>query len=393
MKKNNLIILGSSLVFILLIVCLVMPKKDPEKLTTNPKNDEALVKIEKLKEENSDKELTVNRQFGDVLIYLNFLKDGINTSYFVDYASGEVKNLEDFIKNDQLEAFQNKITELLKLKYPTFVVEAIMAENVNKEYHLEDGSLVILYDNVLLDFEEETILSLRVNFNEIKDYLTFAVELDTEYENENGYLYDKNKKTVAITFDDGPNGSRTNEILNILEANKAHATFFMVGNRMKSGSSTILNVLNHNCEIGSHSYNHTSMKRQTLNEVMADEAKTEEIYKSITGKDLLYTRPPYGAVNTEIKNSLTNFIINWNIDPEDWRYRDKDRIVEHILTHVSDGDVILLHDSYDSTVEAVREVLPKLYLKGYQVVSIGEIANLKGRTLELNTIYRSFKKS
>ncbi len=359
-------------------------------------NNEALKSTESVNNlinSNQDKELITNKLYGDGFVYLVFQKDGFQTNYLVDYKTGEEKNLEDFIQEDKKSDFQNKINELLELKYPKFVVEAIKNSSGNRIYSLTDNELVIEFLNVDLEFAEETKLDLKINFNEIKDYLTFAIETSLEYENENGYVYDKNKKTIALTFDDGPNGSRTNEILNILEDNKAHATFFMVGNRMASGASTILNVLNHNCEIGSHSYNHTSMKRQKLEEVIADETKTEEIYKSITGRDLIYTRPPYGAVNNEIKAALTNYIINWNIDPEDWLYRDSERVVNHILEHAGDGDIILLHDSYDSTVEAVRELLPKLYLQGYQVVSVGELANLTGNNLELNTIYRSFKRN
>lgn len=359
-------------------------------------NNEALKSTESVNNlinSNQDKELITNKLYGDGFVYLVFQKDGFQTNYLVDYKTGEEKNLEDFIREDKKSDFQNKINELLELKYPKFVVEAIKNSSGNRTYSLTDNELVIEFLNVDLEFAEETKLDLKINFNEIKDYLTFAIETSLEYENENGYAYDKNKKTIALTFDDGPNGSRTNEILNILEDNKAHATFFMVGNRMASGASTILNVLNHNCEIGSHSYNHTSMKRQKLEEVIADETKTEEIYKSITGRDLIYTRPPYGAVNNEIKAALTNYIINWNIDPEDWLYRDSERVVNHILEHAGDGDIILLHDSYDSTVEAVRELLPKLYLQGYQVVSVGELANLTGNNLELNTIYRSFKRN
>lgn len=349
--------------------------------------------VTSLIDSNNDKELIVNKNYDNKFIYLVFKDEMEETSYYVDFVSGELKTLNDFIKEDKLASLESKIEELLYLKYPTFVVEAILKDEVVRQEKLLDNELVIYFTNVNLEFEEETILYLKVNFNEIKDFLDFNVEVNPEYENENGYNYDKNKKTIAITFDDGPNGARTNEILNILNDNKAKATFFMVGNRMMSGANTILNVLNHNCEIGSHSYNHTSMKRQKLEEVIADETKTEEIYKSITGQDLIYTRPPYGAVDSNIKNVLTNYIINWDIDPEDWLHRDTDYVVNHILEHVSDGDIILLHDSYDTTVEAVREVLPKLYLKGYQVVSIGDLANITGRTLELNTIYRSFKRN
>ena len=83
--------------------------------------------------------------------------------------------------------------------------------------------------------------------------------------------------------------------------------------------------------------------------------------------------------------------ITWNVDTEDWLHRDKDYIVNHILEHVSDGDIVLMHDVYETTIDAVEEVLPKLYAAGYQVVSVSELAELKGRTLEKHSLYRSLK--
>jgi peptidoglycan/xylan/chitin deacetylase (PgdA/CDA1 family) len=215
--------------------------------------------------------------------------------------------------------------------------------------------------------------------------------LDDSYENEDGYSYSKDKKTVALTFDDGPNGAKTRQIVDILESNKAHATFFMIGNRMASYASTIKTVLDAGNEIGSHSYDHTNMRKKKIKELLENEEKTQEIYYGITGQYLKYTRPPYGAINSSVKEALDTIFITWSLDTEDWLHRDKDYIVNYVMENVQDGDIILMHDSYNSTVEATRELLPKLYAEGYQVVSVSELANLKGRVLENNTIYRALK--
>ncbi len=348
-------------------------------------------KVDEILKQNEDKELISNEVFQDKFIYLAFQKEDEFTSFFVDVKTGEEKLLFDYIKEDKKEEFSNTVQSLLYLKYPKFIADVLSLEETEKLVQLSNNELVIHYNQNILEPKIEESLYLRINYNEVKDTLDFPVSLDGEYNNENGYDLDKNKKAVALTFDDGPNGARTNKIVDILEQNKAHATFFMVGNRMEAGKETILNVLNKGNEIGSHSYNHKNMKRMKLEDVISEEEQTKEVYYKITGKELLYTRPPYGNITQQIKENLPTIFVNWNMDTEDWLHRNKDHIVQYVMENVTDGDIILMHDSYDSTVEAVEELLPKLYAEGYQVVSISELAQLKGKTLEKNQVYRSIE--
>lgn len=348
--------------------------------------------VERIIAENADKKINVNQTIANRFIYLEFSLEDQISSHFVNVETGEETDFFYYVKEDKKEEFLNKITSLLYLKYPKFVADALCVEGVQKTYQIKENELIIYFDNVTVTPEIEESLFLKVNYNEIKDYLDFTFLVDAEYQNEDGYNYSADKKTVALTFDDGPNGSRTNKIVELLEQNKAHATFFMVGNKMNYGAATIQNVLAKGNEIGSHSYSHKNMKRQKVSELIEDEEKTKSIYKNLTGQELVYTRPPYGSINTTVKESLDTIFITWNLDTEDWLHRNKDYIVDYVVENVEDGDIILMHDSYDTTVEAVSVLLPKLYAMGYQVVSVSELAELKGRTLEKNTIYRSIKK-
>lgn len=349
--------------------------------------------VEKIINDNKDKTIKENKKIDDKLIYLEFEKDNQVFSHFVNARSGEEKGFLDFVKKDKKEDFNNKISELLYLKYPKFIADVLVTDHGEKVYQMKENELMIYFQNFSIEPAITESLFLTVNYNEIKEDLDFAVSLNLNYENEDGYQFDKEKKTVVLSFDDGPSGEKTNQIVDILEQNKAHATFFMVGNKMNYGQSVIKNVLEKGNEIGSHSYDHKSMKRQKLANVISGEEKTNEIYRSITGEDLIYTRPPYGAINEKVKNGLDTIFITWNLDPEDWLHRDKQYIVDYVMENVSDGDMILMHDSYDSTVEAVEELLPKLYANGFQVVSVSDLVNLQGRTLEKNTVYRSFKRN
>lgn len=391
MKEVNIKLI-MTLFFILIIpfIIFVGGKKDCLVVALSGKN-EANGKVEELIKANEDKELIDNENYKGKFIYLAFQKENEFTSFLVDAKTGEEKDLLAYIKEDKKEEFKKKVNELLYLKYPKFIADVLSKEETSKNYQILKNEFVIHYTGDTIEPKVEEKLYLRINYNEVKDCLDFEVSYDSEYENENGYQFDKNKKTVAFTFDDGPNGEKTNQIASLLEQNKAHATFFMVGNRMEYGKETILNVLNKGNEIGSHSYNHKNLKRVKIEDIVSGEEKTKEIFRAITGRDLIYTRAPYGNVNAKIKENLNTIFINWNLDTEDWLHRDKNRIVNYVMENVHDGDIILMHDLYDTTVEAVEELLPLLYAKGFQVVNISELANLKGKTLETHSVYRSIK--
>lgn len=355
-------------------------------------NNELEKTVSNIIKENNDKELIENMNFNQKFIYLAFKKDEEITSFLIDTKTFKNEDITSYVKPEKQSEFKNKINYLLYLKYPKYIADELSKEETNKSYEILKNELVIHYECNNIDNLPDEDLFLRVNYNEIKDCLLFTVSLSGEYTNENGYLYNPNKKAIAFTFDDGPNGAKTNKIVSLLEENKAHATFFMVGNRMASGKETILNVLNKGNEIGSHSYSHKNMKRMKLNDVLDGEKETEKIYNEITNEHLKYTRPPYGNITNKIKNELDTIFVNWSMDTEDWLHRNKDYVVNYVLEHVKDGDIILMHDLYDSTVEAVEELLPKLYKEGYQVVSISELAKLKGIELEEHNVYRSLEK-
>ena len=283
-------------------------------------------------------------------------------SKIYEYETENEIKIDDLIKEDKINEYNQKINDLIKLKYPKFVAEALINENVLKSYILRDNEMVIYFNNYQINPEVEEILYLKVNYNEIKDYLNFTVLLDKEYENENGYNYTNAKKAIAITFDDSPNKNKTDKILNALSDNHFHATFFIVGERAINNKDLLISIKNTGNEIGSHTYSHMNMKKSSDEEIINDYNKMNEIYQNIYGEDLKILRPPYG-------------------------YRNSDYLINYVIDNVKDGDIILFHDSYDSSVNAILSLLPLLYSKGYQVMSVSELFALKGQNLEMNKIY------
>lgn len=319
------------------------------------------------------------------------IKNNDYRTYLISNKTGKEMSFDSIIKNDKLNLFWNKVYELLELKYPEFIINGIKSGKGNIYYDIKNNEMIIYFKNYVFNPEYNDLISIRVNYNEVKDYLDFTYELDHEYINENGYDYDKNKKTIAFTFDDGPSGEYTIDIVNELLKNKARATFFMVGSKMYTYEKSLLYAYQNKMEIGSHTYNHINLKKAKETLAKEELEKTDIIYNEITGSNIKLLRPPYGAYNDKTLKNYDYAFITWNIDTNDWRYRNSKYIEEHILSHVTDGSVILMHDSYKTTVEAVRNVLPKLYALNYQVVSVSDLAAIKGYTLENHKVYSYFK--
>jgi len=314
-------------------------------------------------------------------------KDKINSA-IIDIETGEELTFLDILKKDKLEDFKNKEKELLNLKYPEFIVNGILNSDGIKGYYVTERDVTIYYYDYQYDYSLNEDVTLKIDFNEIKDLLNYKPELNKNYQNENGYSYTSNKKTIALTFDDGPSGKYNPLILEELAKNKAHASFFMVGNMMNSCQNCVLQTYKSGNEIGSHTYEHINIKKGG-DAVKESLAKTDNLYNSITGDHIKLLRPPYGAYNKDNLETINNVFVLWNLDTEDWRYRNVEHIVDYIKENVHDGAIILMHELYDSSYESLKIILPWLYANGYQVVSVSELAQIKGKTLEVGKAYMS----
>ena len=273
--------------------------------------------ISSLENESLVEEINIKKELTSVLTS----KDNKYQSKIFNYETGEELSIDDLLKEDKKEEFWNKITELVYLKYPNFIADVISKNDRENVYFLKDNELIIYYYDYEITPSLNEDIFLTVNYNEIKDYLNINVDLDSFYNNEDGSVINTNKKLVAITFDDGP-GPYTNKLLDILNANKAHATFFMLGNNLEKYRSVVLNVYNSGNEIGYHSYAHTNFKRQDIATIKSELDQSNAILKNITGTTFSLIRPPYGSINNEIKETIDVSFILWSVDTEDWRHKN-----------------------------------------------------------------------
>ena len=130
--------------------------------------------------------------------------------------------------------------------------------------------------------------------------------------------------------------------------------------------------------------------RQEISEIQSEFNESNEILKSIIGEGFTLTRPPYGSINSDIKKSLDTTFILWNIDTEDWRHKDAQYLTNYVMDNVFEGAIILFHDIHKTSVDTIEKLLPLLYVEGYQLVTVSDLANINGQTLELHKSYRYF---
>lgn len=202
-------------------------------------------------------------------------------------------------------------------------------------------------------------------------------------------VVDPTRPMVALTFDDGPHAVYTDQILDILEEHGAVATFFEVARNLPKAPEAVRRAADMGCEIGSHSYRHANLGKMDQAAQQADQAAADALFQEVLGTTPTLLRPPYGSMNKTLKTTSGRSIVTWSIDTEDWRSKDADKVVAGVENAGNlDGQVILLHSIYESTVAATEVLVPWLLEQGYQLVTVSELIQLRfGDQVEPNRTY------
>lgn len=180
-------------------------------------------------------------------------------------------------------------------------------------------------------------------------------------------------KQVALTFDDGPDGTCTEQLLDGLKERGVKATFFVIGMYAEQHPDLILRMYEEGHIIGNHTYHHVQLSKLTEEQAVKELEMTNEVIEAITGEAPVFARPPFGSWNKKKEFPGELIPVLWNVDPEDWKVLNTDTVVRHIMKRVEDGDIILLHDSYDTSVEAALRCVDQLKEQGYQFVTVDEL--------------------
>lgn len=198
-------------------------------------------------------------------------------------------------------------------------------------------------------------------------------------------------KYVALTFDDGPSGKYTRDLLDGLYDRGAKATFLLCGYRIKDYPDLAQRILEEGHEIGYHGYSHEPMKamsrRQIAQELMDSQALLPE------GCRPAFLRPPGGFSSDAVRQVAQArglAILHWSVDPQDWETHNKAAIEKAVLEKVADGDIILLHDMSTASVEAALDIIDALMKQDYEFVTVSELARLRGIRPKPGTRYKNF---
>ena len=193
---------------------------------------------------------------------------------------------------------------------------------------------------------------------------------------------DPSKPMVALTFDDGPNAEATNRILDSLQAVGGKATFFVVGTRLTGKNLEALKrAASSGMEIGNHTYAHAYLTKQTKEERLQAMKSVNDIVYENTGQRVRNFRPPGGLYNDEILGEIESFdmaVALWAIDTLDWKHQNPEKTTVSILDNIKDGDIVLMHDLFVPTATAAEKVIPELHKRGFQLVTMAQLAKLRG---------------
>ena len=208
------------------------------------------------------------------------------------------------------------------------------------------------------------------------------------------YVPDKdNSKMICFTFDDGPT-ALTTQLLDILDENNVKATFFLLGSQVEKFGEVVTRMGNSGHMICNHSYDHAELIDADYETVQWEFNATDQLIAQYNnGVGAAAVRFPYGDY-TEDRVAVTDRAnILWDNDTYDWDTSDPYTVINNLYSELDGGNIILMHDMYDSTIEACRIVIPELISQGYELVTLDVMAASRGYTLEVGRTYFGFKES
>lgn len=212
---------------------------------------------------------------------------------------------------------------------------------------------------------------------------------DCYFDEDGKYDETKQRPMIALTFDDGP-GEYTEELINCLVENNAKATFFMLGQNVEAYPEIAKELSDAGMELGNHSYSHPDLVTIGAEAAAQQVSNTDAALKAATGFEATVMRPPGGSFNDSVKAAIDHPLIIWSIDTRDWATKSEDQTYQVVMDNAQDGSVVLMHDIHEWSVKAAIRMIPDLIAKGFKLVTVSELAEAKGKTLQSGNAYYYF---
>ncbi len=211
------------------------------------------------------------------------------------------------------------------------------------------------------------------NHNRIFGLNEKSKEVIAQASDDTDYGYRRYENRIALTFDDGPAAETTEELLEGLKERGVHATFFFIGESAQKHPEIVQKAQQEGHLIGNHTYSHVQLENCSIEAARREIVQTNEVMEQITGVIPKYIRPPYGDYSNQLLSEVNMIPVLWSIDPKDWERTDVSNMVREIVSDAKDGDIILFHDIYKTSVVAALEVVDILQDRGYVFVTVDEL--------------------
>ena len=327
-------------------------------------------------------------------------------SYYYNKNEDKIVSITDFLANDKSLERLSSLSYYYVMKYSNdnnldfdeeMAKSGLESKPENFEYFnfIDDGLEIVFppYQVAYYAADEVKILIPYSELNGIikEEYLKYSKAENITNKQKRNLKEFSNKKLIAFTFDDGPSYIGTNKLLENLDKYNARVTFFVLGNRVNNYKDTLRRAYDMGNLIGSHTYSHSNLLKLDNYAVTNEKRKTNDAIRNVVNSETIYLRPPYGNINSNIKEISNMYTILWDLDTEDWKYKDATRIANYIVENAHDGAIVLLHDLYETSVDGALLAMEKLQNEGYAFVTIEEMATLKNIKLDKTKSYFSIK--
>ena len=248
-----------------------------------------------------------------------------------------------------------------------------------------DGVQIILPAGLYLPASLGT-RRLTLKYTQVAD----CMALSSQTIRANVRTIDPTRPMIALTFDDGPS-EETDRILAVLAEYDCRATFCVIGNKVEAYSDVIKRAIAGGNEIASHTWSHPRLTTLSVSSIKSQLERTSQAVYNVTGGyQIKVLRPPYGAVNKNVRSvcaDLGMVIAEWEVDTLDWSTRNTSKTYNAITKGAKNGVIVLCHDLYSTTASAAEKAIPALVEKGYQLVTVSELLSFHKDGPKPGTVY------
>jgi len=276
-------------------------------------------------------------------------------------------------------------------------ITALVASSANltgcEKFNFDSENLYLYIRNHDFSKEAESYTTFTIpleNFGDI--WRGVAAVKDAEDNNFEADVRTAVPGYIALTFDDGPHPENTVALLDALAERGVRATFFLLGSEIERYPHVVERMHAEGHSIGNHSFSHPEFTRMGAQNIINELNKTSDRIENITGERPSLHRPPYGSFNDQVLTIVEDMgmsAILWSVDPKDWYHRDAFLVRDNIIKSTTDGSIILMHDIHESSVKATIMAVDILIEKGFTFVTVEELYEINGMTLNPGGPFRS----